>query len=93
MLYFFFYNLPNAWQIGFNPMISYDHKASSGNKWNVPVGVTVSKMTKIGDVPVKFQLGVEYSVVSQDTFGQVAQIKLNIIPVIPSLIKNPLFGK
>jgi hypothetical protein len=93
LLYFFYYNLPNAWQIGFNPTISYDHNASSGNKWNVPVGVTVSKMTKIGDVPVKFQLGIEYSVVKQDDFGQVAQIKLNIIPVIPSLIKNPLFGK
>jgi hypothetical protein len=50
-------------------------------------------MTKIDDVPVKFQLGIEYSVVKQDDFGQVAQIKLNIIPVIPSLIKNPLFGK
>jgi hypothetical protein len=49
-------------------------------------------MTKIGDVPVKFQLGVEYSVVSQDTYGQVAQIKLNIIPVVPSLIKEPIFG-
>lgn len=93
MLYGFFYNLPNGWQVGTNPTISYDHKASSGNKWNVPVGVTVSKMAKIGDVPVKFQLGIEYSVVKQNDFGQVAQIKLNIIPVIPSLIKNPLFGK
>jgi hypothetical protein len=50
-------------------------------------------MTKINDVPVKLQLGMEYSVVKQDDFGQVAMIKLNIIPVIPSLIRNPLFGK
>jgi hypothetical protein len=92
MLYAFFYNLPNAWQVGTNPTISYDAKASSGNKWNVPVGVTVSKTTKIGDVPVKFQLGIEYSVVHQDTYGQVAQIKLNIIPVIKSLMKDPIFG-
>ena len=63
------------------------------SKIGTPVGVTVSKMTKIGDVPVKFQLGIEYSVVKQDDFGQVAQIRLNIIPVISSLIKNPLFGK
>jgi len=92
MLYGFFYNLPDGWQVGTNPTISYDAKASSGNKWNVPIGITVSKMTKIGDVPVKFQLGIEYSVVSQDAFGQVAQIKLNIIPVIKSLIKDPIFG-
>jgi hypothetical protein len=92
MIYNFFYNLPDGWQVGTNPTISYDHRASSGNKWNVPVGVTVAKMAKIGDVPVKFQLGAEYSVVKQDTFGQVAQIKLNIIPVIKSLIKEPVFG-
>ena len=48
-------------------------------------------MTKIGDVPVKFQLGIEYSVVKEDV-GQVAQIKLNIIPVVKSLIKDPIFG-
>lgn len=93
LLYFFIYNLPDAWQIGFNPTISYDHKASSGNKWNVPVGLIVAKTTKVGNTPVKFQLGVEYSVVKQDAFGQAAQLKLNIIPVIPSLVKNAFFGK
>lgn len=92
MLYFFAYNLPNAWQIGFNPTISYDHNASLDNKWNVPVGFFVAKTVKMGKVPVKFQLGVEYSAVRQSAFGQQAQIKLNIIPVIPSLVKTPIFG-
>lgn len=92
MLYFFVYNLPDAWQIGFNPTISYDDNAPSGNHWNVPVGLFAAKTTKIGKVPVKFQLGVEYSVVSQDAFGQQAQLKLNIIPVIPSLVKTPILG-
>jgi hypothetical protein len=92
MIYAFFYNLPNGWQIGTNPTISYDNKAPSGNKWNVPIGITVAKMTRIGSVPVKFQLGIEYSVVGQDIFGQVAQIKLNVIPVIKSLIKDPILG-
>jgi hypothetical protein len=92
LLYFFAYNLPDAWQIGFNPTISYDRNAPSGNQWNVPVGLFVAKTTKIGNMPVKFQLGVEYSVVSQPAFGQQAQVKLNIIPVIPSLVKTPIFG-
>jgi hypothetical protein len=51
----------------------------------------VAKTTKIGKLPVKFQLGVEYSVVNQDSFGQEWQVKLNIIPVIPALVKNTLF--
>jgi hypothetical protein len=92
LLYFAFYNLPNAWQVGFNPVITYNDKASSGNKWNVPVGMGFSKTTKIAGRPVKFQFAVEYSVVSQDDFGKRALIKLNVIPVIQGLIKNPLFG-
>jgi hypothetical protein len=93
MLYFFIYNLPDAWQIGFNPTITFDNRASSGNKWNVPIGPIVAKTIKIGNVPVKLQLGMEYSVVHQDDFGQRAQIKLNIIPVIKSLVKRPILGE
>ena len=92
MLYAFFYNLPDGLQFGTNPTITFDDKAPSGNKWNVPVGITVAKMTKIDNAPVKLQLGIEYSVVKQDAYGQVAQIKLNIIPVIGSLVKDPIFG-
>jgi hypothetical protein len=92
LLYFLFYNLPNAWQIGFDPTITYDHRASPGNKWNVPIGVDVLKTTRIFGITTKFVLGVEYSVVSQDAFGQRAQLKFSMIPVIPSLIRKPLLG-
>jgi hypothetical protein len=92
LLYFAFYNLPDAWQIGTNPTITFDDKATSGNKWNVPLGLTVAKTTRLSGLPVKVQLGIEYSVVSQDDFGQRAQIKLNLIPVIPSLIESPILG-
>jgi hypothetical protein len=30
--------------------------------------------------------------VRQDDFGKDWQVKLNIIPVIPALVKNPIFG-
>jgi hypothetical protein len=92
LLYFLVFNLPDAWQVGMNPTISYDDRASSGNKWNVPIGMIIAKTTRMGGLPVKFQLGVEYSVVSQDDFGQRAQLKLNVIPVIPALIGEPIFG-
>jgi hypothetical protein len=92
MLYFAFYNLPDAWQIGSNPTITFDDRAGSGNKWNVPLGLTVAKTTFFGRLPVKFQVGIEYSVVSQNDFGQRAQIKLNVIPVIPSLVQDSIFG-
>jgi hypothetical protein len=91
ILPFFYYSLPDAWQIGFSPTITYNDKATSGNKWNVPFGPVLTKMTKIGKLPVKFQLGVEYALERQDDFGPEWRIKLNIIPVIQSLQKKPFF--
>jgi len=92
LLYFGFLNLPDAWQVGMNPNITYNDKASSGNKWNVPMGLVVAKTIAIGGRPFKFQGGLEYSVVSPDDFGQRLLFKLNIIPVIAGLIENPIFG-
>jgi hypothetical protein len=92
LLYAFTYNLPHAWQVGFNPTISYNHKAESGNKWNVPVGLFGAKTITIGRVPVKIQFGLEYSVVSPDAFGKRANFRFVVTPVIPGLVKNPMFG-
>jgi hypothetical protein len=80
LLCFAVLNLPDAWQVGLNPTINYDHRASRGTKWNVPIGLLVAKTTEVDPLPVKFQLGVGYSVVSQDAFGQRAQIKLTVPP-------------
>jgi hypothetical protein len=92
LLYNFTYILPAAWQIGFNPTISYNNKALSGNKWDVPVGLFVAKTIKIGRMPFKFQATVEYSVVSPDAFGKRANFRFVVTPVIPGLVKNPIFG-
>jgi hypothetical protein len=58
-----FYNLPNAWTIHYNNIISYDWNASSGNEWTVPLGLGVSKTfalkSGIGIEPV---LGYYYNV-------------------------------
>jgi hypothetical protein len=90
MLYFLILNLPNAWQIGMNPTITYYSQAKPDDRWNVPVGLFAGKM------PVNIKAGFEYSVVSQDDFGQRAQFRqfrLQITPVVPSLIKNLIFGR
>ncbi len=90
-LYFLYYNLPNAWQIGFSPIINYDRRATAGNRRNVPIGIGVSKSARTGGLISKFELGFEYSVVTENAFGQRAMVKLNVTPVIPSLIHKPLF--
>jgi hypothetical protein len=92
LLYFLSVNLPNAWQFGFSPTITYDHRASSGNQWNVPVGLVVTKTTLLGKMPVKFNFGLEYSVVSQDLYGDRARLVLEVIPVIPAVISGSILG-
>ncbi|MBW2275491.1 MAG: hypothetical protein JRG96_19700 [Deltaproteobacteria bacterium] len=92
-LYSFWYNLPDAWFIGFNPSISFNAKADDGNKWNVPVSFAAAKVVAINKRPWKFQFGIEYSVVSEDDFGKRFLFKINAIPVIQGLIQNPIFGK
>ena len=91
ILYSAWWNLPKAWQVGFNPTVTYNNNGRSNNQWNVPVGFGVAKTVKLGKLPVKFQLSAEKSVIRQDGFGKEWNIRLNVIPVIPALVKNPLF--
>jgi len=84
LLYAYFYELGNGWQIGTNPTITYNDKATSGNKWNIPIGLVVAKTAKFGKRIIKFQLGMEYSIENQDGYGKEVLLKLNIIPVIAS---------
>lgn len=92
ILYFFNYQLAGAWQFGMNPTVTYNDKASSGNKWNVPVGPYVGRTIKVGKTPLNIRVGAEYSVVSPDDFGNRFQFRLLITPVIPSLIHHSIFG-
>ena len=92
LLYFASLELPDAWEVGFSPTITYDHRAASGNAWNVPVGLMVSKTALVGMLPTKFSAGLEYSVVSQDAFGERAKLVLEVTPVIPALIQRSLLG-
>jgi hypothetical protein len=91
-LYSFIYNLPNAWQIGLNPTITYNDNAPSGDKWNVPIGLFGSKTIMVAKTPVNIKAGLEYSVVSQDTFGKRFGFRFQITPIIPSLVGKPIFG-
>jgi hypothetical protein len=47
----------------------------------------------MGKTPLNIKLGVEYSVVSEDTYGKRTAFRVQITPVIPSAIKDPIFGK
>ena len=74
----------NGWNIRTRPTIKADFKADDGDKWNVPVGLGVSKLLKIHKVPVLIGVEAQYSVIKQDTFGPEWTLVSDITVVIPN---------
>jgi len=80
--YFYAFNLKDGWQINSSPTFSYNHEASSGNKWSFPLGIGASKTSLFGGRPWK--LGVQYwhYIKSPDNFGPDYQIRFSVSPVV-----------
>src|SRR5262252_3321493 len=78
-----------GWSVGYSGSILANWKASSGNVWTVPIGVGVGKVVKLGRLPVKFQLALQYMPVHPQN-GQEWDVQVLIAPVIPKLIKGTL---
>ena len=50
--YFVNFNFGKGWTVGTAPSITADWEAPAGETWTIPVGATVSKITRIGSRPV-----------------------------------------
>jgi hypothetical protein len=90
--YFASYFLPHGWSVGTSPNVLINWYASDGNKVTFPIGLNVSKVQKLGILPVKFQVQGQYMPVNPSVFGQRWNIQVAITPVIPKLIKQNLLG-
>jgi len=89
--YFYSYFLEDGWSVGTSPNLLVDWNADNGNRVTFPVGLTVSKVVKLGKLPVRFAVQAQYMPVHPDD-GQRMNFQLTVAPVIPSLVKEPLFG-
>jgi hypothetical protein len=85
------YLLPDSWQVGMAPNILVNWKASGDNKLTLPIGFGVGKLFKFGRQPVKLTIEVDYSLVKPEDYGQRWNIRFQIIPVLPALVKDVLF--
>lgn len=65
---FFNYNFKSfpGWFFYSNPIITANWEASSGNRWNVPLGGGLGKTFKIGGQPLQAKLGAFSNVVKPD---------------------------
>jgi hypothetical protein len=85
--YFWFYSLPNLWQIGAAPNITANWEADGDNRWSVPLGIGINKTVMIGRLPVRFVLEYHKTIIQPDNYGEDWGVRFVVIPVIPNLIE------
>jgi hypothetical protein len=89
--YFLFRMLPGAWQVGFTPNILINWRADGRNQVTFPLGLGVGRTFKLGGVPIQSTLEFQWMPVHPDDFGQRFNIRFVFKPVLPSLVKKPIF--
>ena len=65
--YFINHNFSQGWYVTTAPIITANWEASSGNKWTVPFGGGVGKLTKIGSRPINLSAQIYVNVIHPDT--------------------------
>ena len=84
------YFLADGWSVGYSGNVLANWKNSAGSDWTVPIGVSVGKVTKLGKLPVRIALGVQWMAVQPDLYGQKWNFQLVVSPVLPKLIRGNL---
>ena len=73
-------------------MCDVNWKAESHNKLTLPLGIGFSTTFFAGPMPIRIGAEFDYFVVTADDYGPRHMLKFFIVPVIPRLVKKPLFG-
>ncbi len=92
--YIWWYKLPTEREIsvGAAPMIDVNWQADNDDKWSIPIGLGASTTFFMGKMPVRIGLEFDWFVESPDNYGKKWMFKIYFVPVIPRLIKEPIFG-
>lgn len=80
----YFYAFPfgdGTWQVAAGPSWSYNHELV-GEKWTLPVGIGLSKTTRIGSMTWKFAFQYWNYVKAPDAFGEESLLRFTVTPVI-----------
>jgi hypothetical protein len=91
--YFLFRMLPEGWQVGFTPNILIDWHAEPKNRLTFPLGIGVGRTFKINPntPPIQMTLEFQWMPVYPEDYGQRFNIRYVFKPVLPNLVKKPLF--
>ena len=89
--YFYAYFPAAGWSVTSPNMLVNWYARENSNKVTFPIGLSISKVVKIGPLPVRFAIQGQYMPVHPDVFGQKWDLQFSVTPVIPKLIKGNLF--
>lgn len=76
------YNLDRGWYLVSSPVITADWNASASDRWTIPVGGGVGKITAIGSQPVNLSAHAYYNL-EAPTFGADFALRLQIQFLFP----------
>ncbi len=85
------YFFGEGWNVGYSGNILASWTAPSKEVWTVPLGLEISKIIKVGRLPIKLQVAGQWMAVHPSNMGQEWNIQVQITPVSPKLIKGELF--
>jgi hypothetical protein len=89
--YFLARMLPGAWQISMSPNIIINWRAEPRNQLTFPIGIGVGRTFRVGGLPIQMAIEFQWMPVYPEDFGQRFNIRYTFKPVLPSLIKKPIF--
>lgn len=82
---FLVYQLGAGWYVNSAPILTANYKANEGQKWVVPLGAGVGKVTFVGKLPINTQVGAYANVVKPD-IGPDWQLRVQVQFFLPKSI-------
>ena len=77
------YNLPRAWAISTAPLITSNWSAPSDQRWTVPIGLGLSKVTHLAEQPLNLELQYYHNVDHPPRAGS-EEVRLSVAALWPT---------
>ena len=73
-------------------MIDINWEADDDDKLSIPLGIGASTPFFLGPMPVRMGAEFNWFVKSPDSYGKKFLFKFYVVPVLPRMVKEPIFG-
>jgi hypothetical protein len=77
------FNLPRAWAISTAPLITSNWSADDDNRWTVPIGLGVSKVTHVMEQPLNLEIQYYHNLKHPDRAGS-SEVRLEVAALWPT---------